>query len=259
MVSSTTPCYSEDAVVDAIRDFYQFLTNIFLDEPVITESPLSGWPDITVEAVKVLGKTEEVAHLLRRLPQFLTPRYFDGRVRYPKRDGIILFTEGHEYISDYVPEHLVGLTSSGGGGYAGTMFLLDTKLGIVHWVECPGTIKYDKNIKQQRVCDDGSPFLFSTGSESEAEEREERDDAEDVEEEDEEGEEQHDGCDEDEEEGEWEETWSDKVNEAWGNEACGWLVTDFFGVLKDQYRALNFIPCSAYKVLYNDDRNFTHY
>ena len=53
-------------------------------------------------------------------------------------DAIKFLTEIDPDDGD-VPPHIVGLTSI--GEYA-PKFLLDTKLGVVYWPECPGEIKY---------------------------------------------------------------------------------------------------------------------
>lgn len=48
-------------------------------------------------------------------------------------------------ISRDVPPHVVGLTS---GGRNNTVFLLDTDLGIIHFVDCPNGIKYDPDLRE---------------------------------------------------------------------------------------------------------------
>lgn len=60
--------YSRDTCVKAIRDYYRFLTQMYLPGTEIIEPPEGGWPTITNETLQDLGKTPEVVALLRELP-----------------------------------------------------------------------------------------------------------------------------------------------------------------------------------------------
>jgi hypothetical protein len=63
--------YSEAATIAAIRDYYKFLTKMYLNDSVITYPPEGGWPSITTESLQSLGKTKKVISLLRHLPYIL--------------------------------------------------------------------------------------------------------------------------------------------------------------------------------------------
>ncbi len=58
----------------------------------------------------------------------------DGRWTSPSANS---YKESTEDFTEPVPPHVVGLTD---GWRNFPVFLLDTKLGIVHWTECPGGI-----------------------------------------------------------------------------------------------------------------------
>lgn len=60
--------YSREDTIEASRDYYKFLTTIFMDPARIEEPPEGGGPEITPATIQALGKTEEVYALLRELP-----------------------------------------------------------------------------------------------------------------------------------------------------------------------------------------------
>lgn len=60
--------YSREATIAAFHDFYQFLTKFYLSEDMIDEPPTVGWPSVTNENVHLLGKNDEVTELMRHLP-----------------------------------------------------------------------------------------------------------------------------------------------------------------------------------------------
>jgi hypothetical protein len=60
--------YSREATVAAFEDYFEFLTAMYMDPAVIQTPPEGGWPQITVESMRPLGKTDEVVDLLRHLP-----------------------------------------------------------------------------------------------------------------------------------------------------------------------------------------------
>ncbi|KAJ4376337.1 hypothetical protein N0V83_001620 [Neocucurbitaria cava] len=60
--------YSRSACIDAIRGCYRFLATLDLDDALVSEPPDSGWPSITPSVLKDLDKTNEVVALLRHLP-----------------------------------------------------------------------------------------------------------------------------------------------------------------------------------------------
>lgn len=143
--------YSEDECVAVIRDYYDFITKIYLDRSVIIEPPEGGWPMITPETMGKLGKSDSVTSLLRRLPYIRESESDLQRSQgsaecsfcdwvdqaqdlIAGRDGddVRGDTEGED-MPDDVPAHVIGLTS----GTDSPILLLDTELGIVNWYECP--------------------------------------------------------------------------------------------------------------------------
>jgi hypothetical protein len=213
--------YSREGTIAAVRDYYQFLTKLYLPESSVLEPPPSGWPNITSESLRPLGKTEEVVALLRHLPYIsragglqlqgaphcyfadhhATQFSFLSENEENVRD-FKLVTEGLDYGS--VPAHVVGLTS---GGRDNPLFLLDTALGIVHWVECPDGPMHQPS--REKVLDQAD-------------------------------------------------TYAPENEEGWRSNAPAWAISDFFEVLKDEFRSLNFLPTNEKDVMdtyttYGDD------
>lgn len=203
--------YSRDVCVAAVRDYYNFLVKMYLGESNIIEPPEGGWPNLTIESLQDLGKTDEVISLLRHLPYIRAPRenaqgapwcYFadwesDGLALSLGRisgDALKVMSEDASFYEN-VPAHVIGLTS---GGRDNPVFLLDTELGIVYWPECPGEIRY--NPSREPVVDD--PYDYADENEAE-----------------------------------------------WRADAPAWAIADFFEILKDQFRQLCFIPISSRVVI----------
>ncbi|KJX96519.1 hypothetical protein TI39_contig617g00011 [Zymoseptoria brevis] len=153
MIELSEVAYSHEAVILAVRDYYTFLTKMYLDPSDIMEPPQCGWPEITRDSMRALGKTDEVIELLRHLP------YFDGRSKTSRRggprmacadwrliavwltratsdaEGVKILTEGgNKYCID---PHVVSLTF---GVAENPVVFLDTKLGVVYWPECPEVV-----------------------------------------------------------------------------------------------------------------------
>jgi hypothetical protein len=49
--------YSGDACIEAIHDYYQFLTKVYLNESDVVKPPEGGWPSIAAEALDGLKKS----------------------------------------------------------------------------------------------------------------------------------------------------------------------------------------------------------
>jgi hypothetical protein len=144
MVELSEITYSQDECIAAVRDYYTFLTTMYLPKSFVIEPPEGGWPSITIESMKDLGKTDEVVSLLKHLPYMRT--LGDG---YPAQgapwctfadwqtcvkfvseksdtmENLKICSEGD---CEHVNAHVVGLTM---GGRDNPVFLLDTELGIV--------------------------------------------------------------------------------------------------------------------------------
>jgi hypothetical protein len=64
--------YSREATIAVVREYYRFLTRMYLKESYVAEPPKGGWPEINRETIGVLGKTDEVISLLRHLPYIVS-------------------------------------------------------------------------------------------------------------------------------------------------------------------------------------------
>lgn len=210
--------YSREACVAAVRDFYSFLTKMYLKETDFIEPPEGGWPSISPDRLRYLGKTNEVIALVRQLPYIRAPSddrdkaqgipncYFadwqnlSGRLSENSDrticESLKVLSEGADY-PDAIPPHVFGLTY---GGRNNPKFLLDTNLGIVHWLDCFGEIRNSPS--REFVEDD--PYDYAAENEQEAE---------------------------------------------WRGDAPAWAIADFFKLLKDQFLELRFIPISSRSVL----------
>ncbi|KAH9894696.1 hypothetical protein F4778DRAFT_747921 [Xylariomycetidae sp. FL2044] len=210
--------YSREATVAAVRDYYQFLTKLYMSPESIIEPPEGGWPNIMQEVLASDGKTDEVIELLRHLPYIryddvlTTPQaapctqFVDwvGSANYEQRTDVEhtssrLGVEGPEW--EHVPSHVVGLSLWSRNSYD---FNLDTKLGVIYWLDCPCEI-------------DADPFPAHI----------------------------EDRVEEYAPENEW----------VWRGNAVAWAIPDLFEQLKDEFRRLNFFPISRTLVdqVYNVD------
>jgi hypothetical protein len=151
--------YSRDETIRAVRDYYSFLAELYVEESDIIEPPKGGWPSITPDSLRCMGKTDEVIALLRHLPYIRRPSddidavhgtpgcYFADwqslaiNAGEDDGEGLRVCSEGAPLWAD-VPSHVISLTH---GGRDNTAFLLDTQLGTVHWPECDGELRYNFN------------------------------------------------------------------------------------------------------------------
>ncbi|KAK7991329.1 hypothetical protein PG988_000123 [Apiospora saccharicola] len=63
--------YDLDAIANCVRRHYELLVKMaYLDPAAVQSPPAQGWSDedLAVDAVRALGRSENVIHLLRRLP-----------------------------------------------------------------------------------------------------------------------------------------------------------------------------------------------
>ncbi|CAK7198211.1 hypothetical protein SEUCBS139899_000869 [Sporothrix eucalyptigena] len=213
--------YSRDACVQAVRDYYHFLTQMYLDDTDFVYPPdddENGWPTINDENLADVDKDETVLDLLRHLP-YVRQNPDDGGsdaiqvapfttitdwaadaalIADGSYDGESLktATEGGT-LCDVIPPHVVGLTA---GPRDNNIFLVDTELGIVLWPECPGEV-----VKASRR----SPLLPSSV-------RPVSDDPYDYE--------------------------DDEEQAEWRGDSTAWSIPHFFEMLKDQFRTLEFVP-----------------
>jgi hypothetical protein len=203
--------YSRDETVAAVRDYYQFLTKMYLDESKVIEPPPGGWAHITTRSF-TLDKSKEVINLLRHLPYIKSTLNdtidAEGAPECTFADWQDIFQRGADSrtirigtedspISGSIPKHVVGLTC---GGSHNPRFLLDVKLGTIQWYGCPGGIS--NNPSRETVDDD--PYDY----------------------------------------------YSEEEEAEWRAEGETWSIPNFFAELKDHFRRLNFVPISSRKVVH---------
>jgi hypothetical protein len=139
--------YSREKCIAAIRDYYSFLVKMYLDEAQIINPPESGWPHITPENLQDFGKIDEIFTLFRHLPYIRELNNREQAQGAPNCEFADWETismessEGHhdsEYLRagtesyelfESVPPHVVSITR---GSDTNDVFLVDTKLGIIH-------------------------------------------------------------------------------------------------------------------------------
>jgi hypothetical protein len=69
MPSLSEISYSRDVSIAAVRDYYNFIVKMYVEESEVIYLPEGGWPHITSENLKGCGKTDEVIAMLRQLPR----------------------------------------------------------------------------------------------------------------------------------------------------------------------------------------------
>lgn len=147
--------YSHEATIAAVRNYYRFLIRMDLKESYVADPPEGGWPEISLENLSSLGKTNEAILLLRHLP-YISSRddsaqgaahclFIDWRriarshvLGELSAEDVLVITEGWSGLPESMSPHVVGLTR---GSYLNPCFLLDTKLGVVFWEECHSDVK----------------------------------------------------------------------------------------------------------------------
>ncbi|PIA88777.1 hypothetical protein CB0940_07717 [Cercospora beticola] len=197
--------YSREDTVEAFRDYYNFLTTMYMDQARIIEPPEDGWPEITPATITTnLGKTEEVCALLRELPyiemdhydeidstpacvfadwNWIASRMNDGY----KASSVKSMTEDNP---DEVPPHVISLVHNTPDD---PTIYLDTAEGYIYWLFCPDTIWNDPNLLHERAVVDERDYPEN--------ERE------------------------------------------WRGASFAWWIPHFFEVLKDQFLRLKWFPC----------------
>lgn len=206
--------YSTDATVAAFRDYYQFLTNLYLNESDVIEPPEGGWPTISPTVLEGLGKDDEVIELLRYLPYIRTvvdkgpdiapwAKMMDWQDACGSLACSGRSAEDHKFFSEgeyqeHFTSSVVGITFT---GPFVECFLLDTEQGTIYWPECHDKIRNSPTVLG--IVDDPSDYCES---EEEAQ---------------------------------------------WRSGGC-WAVVDFFETLKDQYKQLHFLPLNTENVIANN-------
>lgn len=165
MVKLIKLSYSHEEAVRAFRDFYNFITIMYVDESSVEWPPEGGWPSITPERYAGLGKTDEVISLLRELPYFTreagstepipgctwanwvnvgerTIKSQDFRGKLAGSEGI--GSNGERGAGGVIPPHAVAITM---GDRENDNIFVDTKRGVIFWdVGCPDDLRDAKRI-----------------------------------------------------------------------------------------------------------------
>ncbi|KAI1645922.1 uncharacterized protein F4817DRAFT_317301 [Daldinia loculata] len=152
---------------------------MYLKETDVIEPPEGGWPNLSAN-LQSLSKTDEVISLLYHLPYIRKPS--DDRDKAhgapgcyladwqklgssvsnggTTREILKLVSEGSSIHEEMPPPHVISLTA---GGRYNPVFLLDIKLGVVHWYECPSEIRYEPS--REPIEDD--PYDYAPEKEAE--------------------------------------------------------------------------------------------
>ncbi|KAB5570100.1 hypothetical protein GE09DRAFT_696008 [Coniochaeta sp. 2T2.1] len=244
--------YSREATIAAVTDYYEFLTKLYLDSSRVIYPPAGGWPSIVNARPKqlaALGKSDEVLGLLAHLPYIRCPdNWFDDVEAAPS----CVFAEWQDLVSGIADSaevlracsegpvlcelalpHVIGLTF---GDRNNPKIVLDTKVGVIHWADCP----FD---------DLGMIDFYDVQEDDEEEHNNDEEDLEDFQEldlsddEDLSGDEDCDCVDSG--EVHWRDIATTKEELLWRQEVTSWAIPDFFQAMKDQFQKLEWIPISS--------------
>jgi hypothetical protein len=219
--------YSRDVTIAAVTDYYTFLTRMYMNESQIIYPPAEGWPSIVhADPAKLqdLGKSDEVLALLAHLPYIRCPGGWnyeaDAVPHCSFEDWSYLFEtldrgsngETLRYLTEGQPLTTLLLPHVVGLAHAtqedSPVIVLDTELGIIHWEDY--TCPYEIGRNRGRVDWEGLKMdLLDLDSLDDVVSQEEAD---------------------------------------WRHSASAWTIPDFFEVLKDEFRSLNWVPISPYTV-----------
>ena len=260
--------YSRDAVIRAIHDYESFLVRMYMSPSRMAEPPATGWPKITIDRYRAFGKTDEVVELLRRLPIITGETHnpwntrphcagndsqfydftFEGRAdpRQPLSEDQGERLRGQTQGSGkWVPPHVLGLIS---GSESRARWLLDTKNGTIRWIECPfdlvGAMPNDTESElEYNVSEDFDQVGNQDGEQTDDEASGSDADAVDNESFGSSGDQPD--LDEDQSDRDEEDNYSDDNTD--GDKT--WNISDFFQLLKKQFRTLRWVPISDKIVL----------
>lgn len=214
--------WSTEQTIACIRDYYQFICKMYVRHAAVEYPPPGGWPQITNERAKALGKSEEVAALLRQLPYIVhrgtsmctTPCapytwFQDWRQDFANMtedfssddaDDIKLLTEGFSACEN-TPPHVVGLTTAGRDD---DIYLIDIKHGILYWIGCP------TGLDMAHECD---RIL------------------------------------------EYPDEWAPENEVEWREEGSAFFIPRFFELQKQKFRDLHYVPTHGLKILHASTNN----
>lgn len=220
------PVYSRSECVAAIRDYYEFLAAMFMDPSFIITPPPGGWPFLNPPHLHSLRKTNAVLALMRHLPYLEVKPYSNLPQVLPgccavdwtampvdtNPEGALLMSQGDDDLfGGRIPSRYLGLIWM---HLPKDILLLDTKYGIVHWQACPEEILASAS-PEPSFGDDDEEYEDGSEADSDADSNADSDAA------------------------------SDEELD-WG--PC-WPVRDFFEMLKNQFRDLNFVPKNNHQII----------
>ena len=81
---SSAPRYCRKEIVEAVTNFYTFLTHLHVPHWKVCIPPPGGWPNITRESHALLKKTDEVIELMRYLPYIYDDDHSNALQVYPE-------------------------------------------------------------------------------------------------------------------------------------------------------------------------------
>lgn len=244
--------YSRTATIAVVSDYYRFLSAMYMKDPYVLHPPPEGWPSIIntdADTLQKLGKSEEVLALLAHLPYIYCPDNWDddaeaasGCVFADWGEHFLRLTKPEELFSgdsDRLPIQAPNVLSLTSGDPVNPVMILDTRLGIIHWEDCPEKIEQSQEYHSTSVSYDSEYDPDDAGGDSDEEENEENGGDSD---------EKSNGDEEENESDEDEETIRRQQESDWRHSAPAWAIPDFFEILKDQFRTLHWIPISAHTV-----------
>ncbi|TKX26133.1 hypothetical protein C1H76_1485 [Elsinoe australis] len=152
--------YSQDETIAVTRDYYDFLTKMYLPDSLILHPPKDGWPTIQ-GGIPGFEKNDTVLGLLRHLPYIRGEQESHGagetllgdwQELFTMRDygdGLKICSEPGDYIDqpEAIPSSVIGLCYGGGNNEC---FLLDTDFGIIYYCESPYELDEEYSMKSVR-------------------------------------------------------------------------------------------------------------
>lgn len=279
--------FDRDATVAAVRDYYHFLTKMYLEADRIMEPPPGGWPDITPESMRPLGKTDAAVDLLRHLPYIddsgtrndqrvhivpygpsaVWPDIARGLLSGMKPKSVLFHTEGDDgnIWPGGIPSGCIGLTDTSSNDEENdVILLLDTERNCIWWMECPTEVEHEgiwEVVTGEAERDDADlPVVVEFAALDDADDQVRSDDEEGNHScisgkespptsVDEAGSLQDDAEDNEEEQGSDEEKEDNSPQWIKDEYSPSWDVAEFFDKLKRHFRQLDFVPINSTEII----------
>ena len=141
---SVCPSYDQDLIVRELTSLYQLLTRVHIAPSELLLPPDGGWPALTPQYLRPMGKTARVNELIRHLP-YIRREQYDNKTTIWRESACIdyrganvthLLRQSKDPDVDAcdvwwtTPAHVVTLSEPSQGRY-GYHLLLDTERGTV--------------------------------------------------------------------------------------------------------------------------------